>query len=316
MNACMNKVTLIALILWPALGWSAAFYVHETIAEPGIALEDARAATNLIKSSVAARSSDTLIDDDYRADYNLQPRLMRLGDSTILTIEKMRANEVLYTAQVKVDRIDQLDRAARNATFAAIDEPSLAQRRSGTIVETRPETGPPVTIYTGPYTSGETARSVSRGVNVLPMERKVAYWTVGVGPFIPRRLDSESLMYGFMGGRIWDINPRFSAKAIIEANFSSGAEKARLFNFATGGSYFFDSARATSPYATVDIGYGLADTDDESAEGFSFGTGAGIQFFRDTETTLDLLVRYAVVLNSVNGEGDPSVIGLRMAVNF
>jgi hypothetical protein len=325
-------------VLAPTAAFAANFFVQDTVVDDGIDAEAARVATNLVKNAVAARAADQLVADEYRASYVLQPRLMRLGDSWILTVEKIRGQETLFAAQTKVRRIDQLDQAARSATSAAIDEPSLqegprnlagVQADPAIPYRVAPSTRDRIIVVdpsgsvSGTTTDLESARSSGeirsdRAADLWPAERKVSYWTIGIGPFLSRRLESDSVMYNFALGHTWDINPRASVKAIGEANFSSSGDGARFFNLAAGANYFFPTRDVdTSPYVTADIGYGFAtNVSRDEAEGFSFGTGVGFQFFRTTETTLDLLLRYAVIFDNVNGDGNPGVAGLRMAVNF
>lgn len=314
---------------------AAAFFVEDTIAEEGVSPADTRAATSLVKGAVASRSGDVLSYDEARADYVLQPRLMKLGESYILTVEKVRGQEVLFSAQSKIPRIDQLDRAARATTLSAIDEPSTNPRSAVTV---EPSNDPrPVVIYRrelNSSTSGTTAPAPQQPVVITESssgrieadqpewrspDRKVGYWQLGFGPATSRRLESESLMYSFAAGRVWDIQPMVSLKALGELNLSSGDDGERLFNFGVGATYFMPSDTAdTAPLVTADIGYGFAeDADDNSAEGMSVGLGAGAQFFRTTETTLELIVRYSMIMDNIEeGDGNPAVLGARLAVNF
>jgi hypothetical protein len=154
--------------------------------------------------------------------------------------------------------------------------------------------------------------------DVWPVKRKVGYWSVGIGPFIPRRMGTNEMMYGAMIGHDWDINPRASLKVLGEASLSSGNNQARFYNVGAGASFFLGQSLDTAPYVTADIGYGFAeDARGGTGEGFSWGTGIGVRFFRLTETTMDLLLRYNVVTQTIaGGEANPSVLGVRLAVNF
>jgi hypothetical protein len=316
-------VVTMAFMSLPTLSHAAAYFVRDTLMESDVNETHARAAASLIRDAVSARSGDILVRDEYRADYILQPRLMRLGESLVLTVEKIRGEETLFAAQVKVNRIEQLDSASRAATNAAIDEPSLPSPRSIASVEV-----PPIVPYRAPQTTEpqppfppqppSVGEARARSIDVLPDDRKVSYWTMGVGPFLSRRLASDNLMYNFTVGHTWDINPAASVKLLGDAFFSSGGDRARLFNVATGASVFLPSESPdTATYLTGDLGYGFTtDATGEDGDGFSFGTGVGVQFFRTTETTLDLLLRYSVVFDPSDDEGDPSTIGLRLAVNF
>jgi hypothetical protein len=303
---------------------AASYFVADTIAEDGILPADARAATNLVKSSVSERHGDSLVENEARASYVLQPRMMKLGDSYILTVEKSHGQETLFAAQAKISRVDQLDRAARSATTAAIEEPSAQE--GAVAINPQPRYQPrPTVIYQVPVEDTTSATTIKREDTTIYADqpaitdRKVSYWTVGFGPAVSARLEDDSVMYSFMAGHTWDINPRAEMKVLAEANLSSGDEGARFFNIGTGANFFLpETTPDTAPFVTADIGYGMAeDASNDDADGFSVGLGAGFQFFRTTQTTMDVLVRYVRVLDEVDrGDSNPSVLGARLAVNF
>lgn len=166
-------------------------------------------------------------------------------------------------------------------------------------------------------TPSTVPRTTGKAIDALPPKRRPGHWTIGIGPFFGNQLGTETAMYNFAAGYILDINPRASVKTIGETNFSSGAENARFLNLAVGANFFLGE-QDTSPYLTTDIGYGFArNAQSETAEGFSAGIGAGFHFFKTAETNLDLLLRYAVVFDDfADGTTNPSVTGVRLAVNF
>ena len=118
------SLTLPLVLAAPSSAFAASYFVRDTAAEPNVNSADALIATNLVKSAVSERRNDRLSQLEYRAAYTLQPRLIKLGDRYLLTVEKIRGSETLFAAQAKIDNIDELDEAAKSATFEAIDEPS------------------------------------------------------------------------------------------------------------------------------------------------------------------------------------------------
>ncbi len=321
-----SPLALVVALTIPKIAIAADFFVRDAIPENGVAIEDARATTNLVKNAVVARSTDRVLQIETPDAYILQPHLMKLGDSWILTVEKLRGSETLFAAQSKTTRLDQLDSAARSATFAAIDEPSpRTQVATGAAVpyQVPPiQNQPPIQVQPAvnqpaPY-ANQGGTTAGRTIDVLPANRKVSYWSIGVGPFFPHRLQNNTVMYDIAAGHAWDINPRAGVKVTAEGNFSSGAQTGTFLNFSTGANYYVRTlGYDTAPYFTGDMGYGFArSAEQQTAEGFSLGVGAGFEFFRTTETTLDLLFRYNIILNTIAGEGYPSVLGARLAVNF
>ncbi|HVK60334.1 MAG TPA: hypothetical protein VM432_02240 [Bdellovibrionales bacterium] len=305
------KFALLALMVFfvePSI--AATYFVADTIAEDGITETDARTATMLVKNSVAERPSDTLTDSELSANYVLQPRMVRLGDSYILTVEKTRGQEIVFSAQTKMTRIDQLDRGARAVVTAAIEEPSTKNR--GTAVYRVVPEGSLSSTTAKPTIYGSTAELVVD-------RRKVSYWSLGFGPTFSSNMNDDSVMYGLSIGHTWAINPAVGIKINGNVNFSSGEEGSRFFDLMTGANFFLPEFTASAaPYLTGEIGYGFAeDSEDEDANGVAIGAGAGIQFFRNTETTMDLLIHYTTVLEEIEGnDGNPSIVGARLAVNF
>lgn len=166
--------------------------------------------------------------------------------------------------------------------------------------------------------AANTVGAVERIIDALPSKQRDGYWTIGIGPFLSQNLGTQKAMYDFAAGYIWEINPHASLKILGESNFSSTAERARFLNAAVGPNIAFLPNNFILPYATTDIGYGFArNAKADTAEGFSLGFGLGFQFFKTTETTLDLLIRYVVIYDNFgDGTSHPAVSGLRLAVNF
>lgn len=377
LGSVLGRVLVASLVLLPGVSHAASFFVQDTLHDANVGANDARAATSLVRNAVANRAGDSVVQDEYRASYVLQPRLIRVGQNYILTVEKLRGRETLFASQARLANIDQLDRAVYTATKSAIEEPakspgqapsrdgrpnsaSLAydpsapydsdhDGRSGSAGGSAsaatfsaddagqsqnqnqnqaadPSYAPPAPV-TGsiqktppaPAPAASANRSTARGVDVMPKpETKGSQWMVGFGPFLSRRLSADVAMYNGMFGHKWNLNPRASVKAMGEMTFSSGKDSAQVYNVAAGGNYYLPGNDDTALYFTGDMGYGVAkDAGGNTGEGFSLGTGAGVEFFRTTQTTLDLLLRYSVIFDSTQpGSGNPAIIGARMAVNF
>jgi hypothetical protein len=330
---------------------AATYFVALTNAAPEITTQTARATTDLVKNAVSNRAGDMIVEDEYRADFTLQPKLMKLGEDFILTVEKRRGTQIQFVAQSKAFSVEQLDRAAQSATDAAIEQSRMAPREAvagNHLAQPQSPQSPqsqmpgqsaPYQAYSAPPPPPLAAAGTASGaINPAPApaapianESRVGqpampdyansrsdHWTIGVGPFIPRRMGTTKVMYDVSAGHIWDVNPLVSVKAIGEVSLSSGGDNASFFNAGVGANYYLPGSIEAAPYVTADMGYGLArDAGGNTGEGFSVGTGVGYQFFRNTETTMDLLVRYNAILSGIqNGDGSPSVFGVRLAVNF
>ena len=307
------------LSLLVAFGTTSAFaaeiFVEDTIVQTGASQEEASTAYELVRSSVTTAGRDTVTDNLATAEFVLQPKLMKLGDSYVLTVERRRGEEIVYASQVKASSLADLDRAARRATIAALSGPAPSATRSAVSEQVIEEQN----IYTAPpVASTEATTTTTRErYDITPGMRPEGYWSLGIGPSFGRRLGTDDVFYNFAIGRNWDIDPRASVKLIGEAAFSTGSQSASLINFGGGASWFFAHDKNGSAYVTGDLGFGFANTaTDESADGFSFGAGVGYQFFRMRSASLDAQLRYQAVMNETDGEGFPRLIGARVAVNF
>ncbi len=308
------------LMMLMALGATTAqaveVYVEDTIVQSGANAQDAMTAHELVSNSVARTGRDQLTDDMARAEVILQPRLMKLGESYVLTVERRRGEEVVYASQVKATSMQDMERAARRATVAALSGSASEYSRSASTETVEDRT----VIINNTNDANDVAdyRLTRKGYQLTPESRPNGYWSIGIGPMIGKRMETDDVFYNLSIGRYWDIDPRASVKAIGEMNFATGNESATLMNFGLGASWFFAADPNGAAYVTTDLGYGLATTaDDEDADGFSFGAGVGYQFFRTRAAALDIQLRYLTILEEADkDEGFPRMLGARLAVNF
>ncbi len=323
----MKHLFSLAVLLGAAPAVAADIFVTDTIVQSGATQEEADSVHQLVHNSVVRMGRDRVVEDEGRAEFTLQPRLMKLGDSYILTVERRRGDEIVYASQVKAGDVGELDRAARRATMAALNDPSIRGdeeyaandapefgSRSAATSETDEQRPDPI----GAAAAAAGARSSARpGYQLNPGNKMYRYWSLGLGPALMRRVETDDLFYSLSAAHLWDIHPRASVKVLGEANFSTGREDASMYNLAAGASWFFLPTANGAAYLTGDLGYGFAESAiGNDADGFTFGTGVGYQFFRTSRTTMDVLLRYAVLTKELEEDGFPQLLGARLAVNF
>lgn len=316
---------LAALVALPAM--AADIFIAEPIVQSGATRDEAQSVHQLISNTVTTMGQDKVVSKEADADFTLQPRLMKLGDSYVLTVERRSGDEIIYASQVKANSIGDLDRASRRATMAALSERSEQRgeeyaaegevdqgTQSGATAEGEPM---PQEERPQPFRAAEAESRTRPGYQLNPAGRSYRYWSVGLGPALMRRVETDDLFYSLSASHIWDVHPRASFKILGEANFSTGTEDASMYNLGAGASWFFLPAANGVAYITGDVGYGFAESAlNNDTDGITFGTGVGYQFFRTSKTTLDLLFRYAVLTSELEEEGFPQVLGARLAVNF
>ncbi|MCM2282992.1 MAG: DUF481 domain-containing protein [Bdellovibrionaceae bacterium] len=307
---------------WPAL--AADIFIADTIKQSGATRAEADSVHQLVNNTVVTMGQDKVVQDEMDADYTLQPRLMKLGESYILTVERRRGEEIIYASQVKANSVNELDRASRRATMAALSDRSVrgeeeyaqgkevdSGTRSGATAEGPREERPQI------FRGADAESRMRPGYQLNPGSKTYRYWSLGLGPALMRRVETDDLFYSLSAAHLWDIHPRASVKVLGEANFSTGTEDASMYNLAAGASWFFMPTANGAAYVTGDLGYGFAESAlNNDADGFTFGTGVGYQFFRTSRTTMDVLLRYAVLTNELEEDGFPQLIGARLAVNF
>lgn len=297
----------------PFAAHAAQIYVRDTIAREEISVQDAEAVTSLVRDAVVSSGQDRLVSNEWEAEYSLQPRVLKLGDSYILTVERKRGDDVIAANQEKAVTYDDLNRAASRATIAALGHAPENVAANAAPAATTPASASPVIAP-----SGGVSRMPRSGYQLSPAGKTKHYWTVGLGPAIGRRLESDDIFYSLSASHQWDVHPRASVKALAETSVSTGGESAHLYNFGAGANWYFMPTMTGAAYITGDMGFGFAQNSlDNKSDGFTFGAGAGYQFFRTEKTSMDVLIRYVVLTKEVGDEdGLPQVLGARVAVNF
>ena len=122
---------LAGAVVWPAQAHADTIFVKDPITESGITSDEAQAAKALIRSAVANRAGDQLVTNESTSKIQLQPRLLRLGDVFLLTLEKAVGGEIVYVSQTKFPRITELDMAARRTVSNVLAEPLASYKKSG-----------------------------------------------------------------------------------------------------------------------------------------------------------------------------------------
>ncbi len=145
--------------------------------------------------------------------------------------------------------------------------------------------------------------------------KTVRQWQFGVGPAFTTGLNTPYMITGWRFGFGVQMNPAYDFQIVADWAFSNTNTDMRFFTLALASNYYFSDGK-TSPFVTVDVGYGTAhahwdcnnytcqDPADD-ASGAALGAGAGYKFFRGSEFNLSLLARYNVLLATTR-RGTPS----------
>lgn len=306
-------MTLIMLLGMAQTAFAADYFVQETEAR-GLNQDQVESIKPMIEDSITSNTGNQVVESAEEADFVMASTLLKLGSTYILKVERMAGEEVVSSAQTKARSLDELSNNIGQITLAAVNG---NQRPRGTSSKFSFRAN----VGEGQQGSNQASAGTTQAETgeLQPKMDTRSHWRLGFGPFFGRQLDTDNVMYHLSGGYIWEVHPQAEVKIIGEGAFASSDDSARFLNVGAGASYFFPSGTNTSaPFITGDMGVGAAETDDGSdASGFSFGLGVGYQFFRNTERSLDVLFRYALITDTIEAtDGSPSILGAHLAFNF
>lgn len=290
----MWKILLVLSILTFSNAAFASRVFVEDATGPGVSRSDLDTTTELIKTSVPEVSSNQVVDQPERADYYLQPRLLKLGSAYLLGLSKTEKNgTVINSSQLKASSMNELDTVAKRLTKAVM--------RGFTALE-NPEVGE--------ITEEETHHGTER----RPARKA---WYLGIGGATFSNLNVDGIGYSLGVAYNWDLN---SALIKIMAE-GAGLDSAFVASAGIGGQYFLLKSDI-APYIGGDFGFGAAKAEGgegffsgSTIGGFDVGAEAGIQFLRTASVNLDLGFRAGFLLHS-NSYGSPAVYSLKLGIYF
>lgn len=257
----------------------------------GIPDSDLQNTTALVSTSVSDVSQNEVVSDAGQADYVLKPRLMKLGQAYVLSLAKVKNNQIVNSSQLKAERLDELDKVAERLTRSVLQ----AQKAS-----------------TAPRVGEITDQEAKDGTQRRPV-RKATY--IGFGGSHFEHLNSIGVGYSVGAAYTWDVNTA-RIKILGEGDFNGGAF---FLNAGLGGNYYL-SMGDIAPYVSGDFGAGVAKVDQgvltgQTVGGFILGVGAGIEFLRTSAINMDLGFRAGFLLHA-NSLGTPESLSLRLGLYF
>lgn len=261
-----------------------------------VSASEMQVAAELIRTSVPQVDGFQLTLDQKKAEVVLQPKLLRLDETLMLSIQKIKGDSVVGSDQIKVSDFDELDLVALRLTRAILE-------------------GKPVR-------DSERVDEVTRAEQQLVGRRKEAAknWVLGFGPHTSGSMENDSTLFNFHLGYSWLVKSQSEVKLFWDSAAGSGSHSASLSYLGLGYTHLF-SIGDRSPTLTAEMGYGGASYSSdaspaiESVKGFVGGVGAGYRLFRTSSINLDLQLRAALVFNKGRA-GNPVVSGFRLSLYF
>lgn len=290
-----RRWTGIAGILLASASAQATDYFVSKAEAPGLPDAEATTVTQLVKSSVQSLGHQA-VDSAKDAEFELRPRLMKLGSSVVLSITKMRDGKSVYSTSLKGASMEELDTVALRVTRAVVQTKDAARDASIDDVTATEETA-------------GTRRKTT-----------VAGSFFGIGPQFVQNMNYGSMLYDFMYARYWQLST-VTLKAGFEFGFNPEPRSTPFYMTGTlGGAYYF-SKEDISPFVGLDFGLGLSKTagniftDSEVRGGFLIGASAGVGFMRTADVGFEILLKGSLLANG-NSYGTPCAIALLVGVNW
>ena len=145
------------------------------------------------------------------------------------------------------------------------------------------------------------------------------FFQVGFGPSLAMGLDSDNLLSDINVGYNYNLNERVTTKASGDFNLGLGGNAGQFINLSGGAEYYpvtNQKFTRTKPYITGDAGYGFARNGETHAAGSGVTVGGGAGFkFTSEQLNWDINAHYTLLTNTIEGQ-NPSVVGVRAALNF
>jgi hypothetical protein len=289
MNALGRLCLLTLFFCW---GAHASQVWVEPASGSGVPESDLATTTELVKSAVNATGKHSTVSDADQADFTLRPRLLKLGLSFLLQLDKVQKGKVVFSCELKAEHIEELDKVANRLTDAVLDGKQAADNAK-----------------VGQITDQEAHDGTQR----KPVRK---FTTLGLGAALFSNLNSSGPGYAFNAGFGWDVNAAL-IKLFADLSVNGGA----IFsNLGIEGMIFF-SPEDIAPYVSADFGLGISRVDPQNmvnssvTTGFDVGVGGGVVLLRTSKINVDVGARLNFILSS-NGLGDPMAAVFRVGLNF
>jgi hypothetical protein len=288
----MKKSSLyfLALLLFSTSALASEVYV-ERATGTGVSDSDLSSIADLVSSSLPAQGA-SITAEKSKASIVLRPKLLKLGQAYIVTLERVEDGEITYSAQLKAARAEELDTVCSRLTRAVmLKKPPAGDVRVGEVTEQEAKAG---------------------------MERKPArrMTLLGFGPAWMNNLGTSGMGYYFEGAYGWDVN-----KALVKIDAGIALNSSAFFSHAGLSGNLFLTDQDISPYVAADAGFGFSKSagngvlSGETTAGFLVGGGAGVTFLRTSSINLELGFRIDTILNT-NSAGNPLMYGAHLGFYF
>ncbi|MCB0392168.1 MAG: hypothetical protein KDD58_12830 [Bdellovibrionales bacterium] len=290
----INFLLLIFLNLSQSV-FAETIYVQDIKAKGGVKSGTLETIKELVSSGVVSEGHE-LMTEAGTAEFILQPKLLKLGDSYILKIDKIQNGKIKFSSKMKASSLSDMDTVAVRVVRSVMEE--TLPRDSAQVNDV-------------------TEDEVHQGTRRYQATRQ---WRFSFGPAWSNGLnvDGGGTNWGF--GYVWGLDPDFDLKLnwSIYTPRSDEDDNARFTNVTLGMNYFLTRAKH-SPFASIEIGYGSAAASEDSnnffgisdddASGWTIGLGLGYKFFRTSTVNVGIFGSYQYMFDKTEKSNQTPRLG-------
>ncbi len=256
----------------------------------------------LVKAAVSNESGYTLESNAKDASLTLRTRVLKLGNSFIMSIDKMKGDRVLFTSKMKAANAEDLDTVSARVVRSALNE---------------------VRAEGNAQVDDVTEDEVTRGTRRQQATRQ---WKLGFGPAWGSNLNTDKSGLLFHLGFVWGVDPHWDIDFGFKATGidKTGSSAAYFSEFMLGANYHLTKGK-NSPFLTFGLGRGSAGASqpdafiitDDTANGWALRAGAGVKLFRTSNVNLGIEANHTILMSKTSRtDQTPGVTSLLIAVYY
>lgn len=260
----------------------------------------------LIKAAVSGDSNYTLSSSAQGAQIQLAPKLLKLGSVYILSIDKVKGEQIVFTAKVNAASIEDLDAVSTRAVRSVLQE---------------------VKVEDSAQIDDVTEDEVTRGTR---RTKVVNQFKFAFGPVWGSNLNTEKS--GTMGSFVWvyGLDAQMEASMGLSlAGFDKAGESGATYLEGIAGFNYFLNKNKHAPFLIFGLGWvsavgsspGVSLLDKErrdGADGFAVKLGAGFKFYRTSTFSLGFELTHSTTLSATTSKSDkrPGLSALAMNIYY
>ena len=185
--------------------------------------------SELIKTAVADSGAHRVTENAAKSDFTLQAKIIQLGNAFIISLDKRKAGEIVFSSQLKAENLDEIDVVLGRLVRAVILEKRVKENAE-----------------VGEATSLEEK-------NQLRSREVQGRWYLAFGPSGGAGTGNKNMFGNVSMGRFWDIDD-FSIITQFSFTGSLKNENATMTELGLGTQYFFSRSHF-SPFLGSDLNW-------------------------------------------------------------